>query len=193
MKTKTVKKSKSSSVEGKVPATKAKIKTKKSKLESLSTSVDSEQKEVEDSISALENDDRAHARELARMFKYLKKLRFKLQRDCLTGSGNRSIYALCHVLSQQREVISDIRSITDLSGQVTMLDQTVLQPLVRSLGQHVLNIHYQLRKLITEISDKRQTQFGLEQVDNITKDFSGLLQLQYDQAMSQTTKMFMGE
>jgi hypothetical protein len=143
-------------------------------------------------LEMLGTDEREHVREYVRMFKRLRSLAKKLERDCLEQSGGRGVYALCTVYSQQREVIADIRTLTDLSGQVQMLDEQVLQPFTRSVGQQVLNVYYQLRRLITETTEKKQTQFALDKLEEITKDLSSVLQSQYEESSVRVSDLLMG-
>lgn len=143
-------------------------------------------------LEMLGTDEREHVREYVRMFKRLRSLAKKLERDCLSQSGGRGVYALCTVYSQQREVIADIRTLTDLSGQVQMLDEQVLQPFTRSVGQQVLNVYYQLRRLITETTEKKQTQFALDKLEEITKDLSSVLQAQYEESSVRVSDLLMG-
>lgn len=142
-------------------------------------------------LETVGTDEREHVREYVRMFKRLRSLAKKLEVDCLNNNGGRGVYALCTVYSQQREVIADIRTLTDLSGQVQMIDEQVLQPFTRSVGQQVLNVYYQLRRLLTETTEKKQTQFALDKLEEITKDLSAVLQAQYDESNTRVYDMLM--
>lgn len=145
----------------------------------------------EEELEVVATDEREHIQEYVRMFKKLRALAKKLEIDCLEGNGGRGVYALCTVYSQQREVIADIRTLTDLSGQVQMLDEQVLQPMTRAVGQQVLNVYYQLRRLLTETTEKKQTQFALDKLELLVKDLSGVLQDQYTVSAGRTYDLMM--
>lgn len=145
----------------------------------------------EEELEVVATDEREHIQEYVRMFKKLRALAKKLEIGCLEGTGGRGVYALCTVYSQQREVIADIRTLTDLSGQVQMLDEQVLQPMTRAVGQQVLNVYYQLRRLLTETTEKKQTQFALDKLELLVKDLSSVLQEQYTVSAGRTYDLMM--
>lgn len=90
--------------------------------------------------------------------------------------STRDIYALSTLMSQQREVINDLRCISDLSQQVVMVQDQVLNPLVSNATQLLTEIYYQLRKLITETAIPKQTQFALGHLDSLVKNMAVGLQ-----------------
>ena len=126
-----------------------------------------------------------HLAEYLFMFRTLKRLCRKSRAQSIRSGQSRDYYAYCTLLSQQREVIADIRSTSDLSQQVHILDENVLQPMVRSIGQNLLDSFYQMRKLITETSDVKQTQFALKKQDEIMKEQGKYLQMMYVKALDQ--------
>lgn len=149
--------------------------------------------EVASSSSYAAPQEQAYMKEYLRMFKALKLMCRKSEAACLKSGQSRDYYAFCTLLSQQREVIADIRSISDLSQQVSILDENVLQPMIRGIGQNILDSFYKLRKLITETSEAKQTQFALAQQQELMRDQSLLLQKHYVKAVEQMTEALTGK
>jgi len=78
---------------------------------------------------------------------------------------SRDVYALSTLMSQQREVIADLRTLTDMSKQVGMIYDQSLTPFVSEVTQLVTDVYYQLRKLIMESTKPNDTPFALSQLD----------------------------
>lgn len=107
--------------------------------------------------------------EYNRMLRYNSLLIRRMNQALETNLTSRDIYALSTLMSQQREVINDLRAITDLSGQVEMINQQSITPFVSDLTQLITDVYYQLRKLIMETAKPKETQFALSQLDDLIK------------------------
>lgn len=110
-------------------------------------------------------------KEYVKMLKFNARLIKRLNEQLQTQLSSRDIYALSTLMSQQREVIADLRTIVDMSDQVDMVQRQVLVPLVSDMTQLITDIYFQLRKVITETSIPKQTQFALQQLDELVKQF----------------------
>lgn len=130
--------------------------------------------------------------EYLHMFRKLAKLIRKAEKQCMKSGQSRDYYALCTLMSQQREVIADIRSVSDMSGQVAQLDTNMLQPMARSIGQNMLDGFYQIRKLIIETSRPEETQFALAKLNEITNEQGKYLQSQYSLANEKAAQIMLG-
>jgi hypothetical protein len=119
-------------------------------------------------------------------------IRKKEKQAYITGSP-RDIYALSTLISQQREIIADIRTLADLGTQVEMVKDNVLRPMIASMGQNVLDVFYQIRRLMLETCDKKQTEFALLKLEEITKEQSKFLQVQYQNGAESIQKALIGE
>ena len=108
----------------------------KSKALALQSQMVSEQELVE-SMPAASSQEKQQIDEYLHMFRRLSKLIRKAEKQCMKSGQSRDYYALCTLMSQQREVIADIRSVTDMSGQVATLDENVLQPMSRLSLIHI--------------------------------------------------------
>lgn len=127
------------------------------------------------------------------MFSKLQRIARKMEKQCLEKPNPRDLYALSTLYSQQREVIADIRAVTDLSGQVEMLIDGVLQPMVKSVGQNLLDSYYQMRKLISEIAKPEEKKFALGKLDELVKDQGMFLQQSYASSVEHISTILLGD
>ncbi len=149
--------------------------------------------EVMDAMSTASSQEKQHLEEYLHMFKRLRKLIRKAEKTCLTeGSNSREYYALCALYSQQREIIADIRSVSDMSGQVASMDANVIRPLISSTGQNVLDSMFQIRKIIIECSAKDKTQDALHKLELITNEQGKFLQGQYASSIEKVSSILLG-
>ena len=144
------------------------------------------------SLPHASSQEQEHLNAYLHMFKKLKTLIKKAEEDCLNTNNPRNYYAVCTLYSAQREVIADIRSVTDMSGQVQHIENNVLQPMTRSLGQNLLDSFYQVRKLIIETSKPGETQFALTKFEEITKEQGKFLQNAYADALTKVNTFMLG-
>ncbi len=137
--------------------------------------------------------EREHLEEYLHMFGRLRKLIRKAERTCLTvGSNSREYYALCALYSQQREIIADIRSVSDMSGQVATMDTNVIRPLVSAVGQNILDSMFQIRKVLIDCSRKEDTQDALHRLEGITNEQGKFLHAQYGTATEKVSSILLG-
>ena len=107
--------------------------------------------------------------EYVRMLKYNSLLIRRMNTQLQGTLSSRDIYALSTLMSQQREVINDLRTITDMSGQVDMLYQQSVTPFMSDMTQLITDVYYQLRKLLMETTKPKETQFALSHLDELIK------------------------
>lgn len=127
------------------------------------------------------------------MYRSLKQLARQAKRSALESGSGRNYYAYCTLLSQQREVIADIRTMIDMSGQVDLIVNDVLQPMTQSIGQALLNMFYQLRALVKETTNPKETQFANRQIEALLKDVSKALQGAHNIAAANTHNILVGK
>lgn len=139
------------------------------------------------------NDESEYLKEYLSLYKKLKKLVRKANKKALTTGQSREYYALCTLMSQQREVIADLRTLTDLSGQVQMIIEQVMRPMTSEIGQAWLTGYYHMRKLLIETTKEKDTQFALKKLDDITKDLSLMLQQQYETNVTKLSDTMLGK
>jgi hypothetical protein len=177
---------------------KKKKKTEKGSLEGAKRKKEKLQAAIATDLALIENlpavnsQEKAQLDEYLHMFQQLAKLIRKSEKECMKSGNQRDYYALCTLMSQQREVIADIRSVSDMSGQVTQLDQNLLQPMTRSIGQNMLDGFYQIRKLIMESTRPEETQFALTKLNEITQEQGKFLQNQYATASEKIQQIMLG-
>lgn len=133
-----------------------------------------------------------YLKEYLYLYRSLKALVRKTKKRAMLSNSSKDIYALSTLMSQQREVIADIRTIADLSGQVQILINLVLQPMVSEIGQVVVNSFYQQRKLLLETTKDNETKFAVKQLSDITGEVTRALQVHYEQAASKINEILVG-
>lgn len=126
------------------------------------------------------------------MLRYNARLIRRLNTQLDGSLTSRDIYALSTLMSQQREVIADLRSISDLSGQVELLQRHVMGPLIGETAQHLTDLYYQLRRLLAEVSEKKHTQFALNQVDELVRQVGLGLKKTHSDATQKIAEIMLG-
>ena len=170
----------------------SKIGAAKRKVARLKSGIPTEAELLSELPEVTTTQEQDHLDEYLHMFRKLRRLIRKAETDCLASNNPRGYYAVCTLYSAQREVIADIRAVSDASGQVKYLDEHVLQPLTRSIGQNLLDVYYQLRKLIIETSNPKETQFAIAKHEELIKEQGRFLQSVYQDSMSKTSKYLLG-
>lgn len=132
-------------------------------------------------------------REYTNMLEFNAKLIKRLNTQLEGALSSRDIYALSTLMSQQREVIADLRTIVDMSEQVEMVQRQVLVPFVSDTTQLLTDVYFQLRKLIAETSVPKQTQFALRQLDELVKQFGAGLQTSHEVSKEKLLQILLGE
>ncbi len=171
-----------------------KVKKHKAKTISDSIKLEEEAKKLLESMP-ISPDEHGFMKEYTLMLRLNARLIRKLRRQLLDDEklNNRDIYSLSTLMSQQREVIADIRMISDLSGQVQLILELVLQPMLSNIGQVIVNSFYQQRRLIMETVKEKETQFALKKLDEITGEVSRAMQIYYEQGAAKVQEILVGE
>lgn len=164
------------------------------KLPDLQGQVDA----LNDEISTLDLDgmggpEAVFKREYTNMLRFNAKLIERLNTQLESALSSRDIYALSTLMSQQREVIADLRTIVDMSEQVEMVQRQVLVPFVSDTTQLLTDVYFQLRKLLAETTIPKQTQFSLRQLDELVKQFSAGLQTSHEMSKEKLLQILLGE
>lgn len=97
----------------------------------------------------------------------------------MTSQSTREVYALMTMYSQLREVIADIRSLTDMSTHADSIVKDIIQPTISSIAQSMVDAFYHVRILVREISKDSEVQYGVKKIDDIMRDQGLMLQNQY--------------
>lgn len=166
----------------------------KSKLAKRKASLNEALGELDlEKLGSVNPGEREYLDEYVWMFNKIGRLIRATEQRALTSGQSRDIYALSTLISQQREIIADIRTLSDLSGHMQMIREAVLQPMSSELGQNTLDMYFQLRTLIRETSDKKQTQFALSKLDEVVKEHSKFIQLKYNEASTKLDGVLNGD
>lgn len=107
--------------------------------------------------------------EYSRMLRYNSRLIQRMNMQLQGTLSSRDIYALSTLMSQQREVINDLRAVADMSQQVGMLYDRATNPFMSDVTQLVTDVYYQLRKLLMETTKPKETAFAMSQLDELVK------------------------
>lgn len=133
-----------------------------------------------------------HLAELIKMFKRNQYLCRQLETRCREKLETRDLYALMQMFSQQREIIADIRACSDLSQQANLIIDGALKPMGQELLANINALFYQLRNLLKETTDPKQTQFAQRELERVVKDFGSLTQTAYETAESKINQTLLG-
>ena len=144
------------------------------------------------SSKVVSNPEKVFKAEYDRMLRYNSLLIRKLNEQLNTALSSRDIYALSTLMSQQREVINDLRAMTDMSGQVEILYSTAVNPFVSDLTQLITDVYYQLRKLIMETTKPKETPFALSHLDELVKQMGLGVQNSHQQLRQSIEQALLG-
>jgi hypothetical protein len=133
--------------------------------------------------------EREYLDEYRRIFDTLKEISIISEANYFKNPTTREIYALATVYSQIREVIADIRSISDMSDQANALIGGVVQPSISSIAQAFVDTFYHVRILIREIAREDEVQYGLRKVDELMRDQGLMLQDQYQNVAQRISEL----
>jgi len=137
--------------------------------------------------------EREYVDEFVWMFKRIGRLIRATEKRALKSGHSKDIYALSTLISQQREIIADIRTLADLSGQIQMVVEIVLRPMISAIGQNSLDCFYQQRALLANTVDAKKATFALDELGKITTEHGKFLQMQYAVAVAAVERVFSGE
>jgi hypothetical protein len=94
--------------------------------------------------------EREYFDEYAHIFKSLRKLTRIAEKQYQKSKLSRDIYSLCTLYSQMRECIADLRSIQDLSQQSEKIIAEILDPMMRSMGESLVEMFFLIEKSMRE-------------------------------------------
>lgn len=142
-------------------------------------------KEASELYRNIKDDETAsvHLKELAYMLKANARI-IRITTNSIEANqdrvDSRLIYALMTTMSQQREVIADIRMVSDSGKQIEMIHSKILAPAAIEQAGVLTGMFYQLRRLLTETSQEKQTAFALRQLESIMNDVARNTQAGYE-------------
>jgi hypothetical protein len=120
---------------------------------------------------------------MARICRTLEKQMLREERPGRPAKINRNdVYALSTAYSQMREIIADVRTITDQSSQVTDISLTVLEPMRSSLSTLLVNVNYQLDSLIRDIAPEKQLDRAQAAIRALITDMSKYMDARISEA-----------
>lgn len=131
--------------------------------------------------------------EYIHLFVTLQAVARKMERKVLKEPQSRDIYALSTLYSQLREVIADVRSITDMGQQVEMIVAGAITPFASDITQCVTDVYYQVRKLLRETTKPKETQFALNHLDELVRQLGMGIQQSHERARTKVVEVLLGE
>lgn len=171
---------------------------KKKRLEDKRAHLQKESRNLERDAAKVENvpalnSEASFKAEYARMLRYNSKLIRRMNQQLEGSLSSRDIYALSTLMSQQREVINDLRAIADLSQQVNLIYDQSVNPFMSDLTQLITDVYYQLRKLIMETSKPKESSFALSQLDELIKQIGLGMQTSHGVLRQSIERILVGE
>lgn len=150
-------------------------------------------KDAKEQADKLALSDKAHNRQYAVMFRKLRKMIRNKEKDCLSkDAANRDFYVLNMLYSQMRELINDIRTIVDSSGQAADIVEGILQPASIERAQIITDLYYQLKRTVIENLDSKQAKLTLKKLDGTIQDFAKAFQHVENKTTEKVFDMFVG-
>lgn len=131
-------------------------------------------------VAAME--EKEYLDEYVRMFRQLKVMIEMCEKRYMSSSTSKEVYAMMTMYSQLREIIADIRSVTDMSSHAESLIHGAVQPSIFSVAQYLVDMFYQIRVLIRDIAREDQVQTGMHKIDEMMRDSGIVLQDEYEKA-----------
>lgn len=146
---------------------------------------------VEASVLPEGSKEREYFDEYTHIFTSLQKLTRIAEKQYAKSGMSRDVYALCTMYSQMRECIADLRSIQDLSIQSERIITNIIDPMMKSIAQALVEMYFQIEKSMrsTVHSDKEFNELD-RQLKEIFSKQSFKIQEYNDKARQQTIEFF---
>ena len=109
-------------------------------------------------LPATVNSESVFLEEYSHIFESLQELTRIAEAKYAKSEQSRDIYALMSMYSQMRECIADMRAIKDLNAMSDSLIRAILDPLLRSVGQVILENYFKMEKEIKATVKNKATQ-----------------------------------
>lgn len=167
-------------------------KLRKARKELSSEEQDKVVAEAEKLLSKVSPTDQDNLEEYIHMFQKLRLLIRKYEDMLMEKPNSRDVYALSTLYSQQREVIADIRTMSDLSAQAQTLVEDMLSPFSRNMVQGIADMYFAIRKLLIETVPKENVQFTLSHLDTLTKDMGRAVDVHRSAAAKKINDILLG-
>ena len=118
---------------------------KEAKLTTTTASLDRQFDQVASNLTIKEAE---QLQEYVEIFTSLRDISRIKEQHCRDHANAKDIYALMKLYDQMREVIADIRTIRDVSGVVVTLRDDVINPMMQSAANEIVNINQTMRQFI---------------------------------------------
>lgn len=136
----------------------------------------SEVEDIEKSLARKKRSAKAGEKEILaeyqHMFKTLREMIRIFEDKVLSDKTERTTYALNNLYSQMREVIADIRTMTDANEQVNLLVSEVVTPLTQQMQQVLTSGFYQVREMVNATTTGEQKRFATRKAEEIFRDLA---------------------
>ena len=108
-------------------------------------------------------------------------------------AGEHSAYALNSLISQARELISDIQAGKDSEELVNTLGLEILKPCFTAIAQSMIDNIYRLRRRVERNIKPSKVESVNEAVDDMAKEFAAYLENQYTQTYDLVRKKMLDD
>lgn len=152
------------------------------------------EKEVEDTRKILQSrtfSENEYMATYGHMFDRLIEITQKTEKDCLeAGRTTKHIYALMQLYNQLRELIHDIRTISDSAQQGHVLVSDVIRPTFSDIGQNVGDMIYYLKRDLREHLNGDTYKEVSKKLEHYASEHGRFLQGCYHRSSEQVMKIF---
>lgn len=124
------------------------LERKRIKEATLTTTTASLDRQFDQVASNLTIKEAEQLQEYVEIFTSLRDISRIKEQHCRDHANAKDIYALMKLYDQMREVIADIRTIRDVSGVVVTLRDDVINPMMQSAANEIVNINQTMRQFI---------------------------------------------
>lgn len=125
--------------------------------------------------------DKEHFDEYVHMFKSLKKSIRVFEKELSYSRSTKNVYALIAMYSSQREVIADIRALSDYTENINRIMNKIIRPLFSDITQSNMDVYYHLRKIIIESGKEETVQASLKLLEVLMREQGKMLQKKYEE------------
>lgn len=137
--------------------------------------------------------ERDYLTEFVWMFNSVGRLIRKTEARISESGNSRDVYALSTLISQQREIIADIRTLADDSDVANNIRRMILQPQHNALAQALLGVFYQMQALLGQTVHKDKAEFAQSKLEEVIRDFTLEMKNQYDRSSENLDRVAAGE
>jgi hypothetical protein len=122
------------------------------------------------------------------MFNSLKVIARVIEKRCKESAQSKDIYALMQLYNQMREVIADIRTLRDIAGVAELLRDEVIDPLMQSSANELVQLNQALRQFILKTIEGDSALAIVNKLNDLSANAGDALHEAYGNAIDKTVE-----